>query len=59
MERRYHIESKNHKWFIEAKERWVLEDFRKVWREFKGMKIKDIIQAYPSEIPLNKVIYRD
>lgn len=53
------MESKNRKMFVESNQKIFLEDFRKVWPEFKHMRIRNVIQAYPSQIPINKVIYRD
>lgn len=57
MERRYHIDDGNimveapHT--IEGKKR--LEEIRKQKKSFKGRRIKDVIQAYPSTIKYYRV----
>lgn len=62
MESRLHIESNEWRYFAEAPVNYGglawLKALRKTDERFKRKRIKNIIQAYPSEIPVCEVLDR-
>lgn len=59
---RYHMESKDHKFFIEGEYHEPgLEELKRIRKNhpmFKYMPIKPVLQCLPNEIPLYKIIER-
>ena len=54
---RYHMESKNGQHFVESDRRENCERMRRTFPDIFGKcRIKNILQAYPSKVPTDKIL---